>query len=114
MTYYIIAFRSTGEYEVVNTCGHIAYARKKINEMIDFNIQVWGYSEGFYICTEKAEKEYHGARITDNSRFCMKTIKGAKLKPYLAAAIADYIDEKKRYEEMLDYVNAERVAFPAP
>ena len=44
----------------------------------------------------------------------MKTIKGAKLKPYLAAAIADYIDEKKRSEEMLDYVNAERVAFPAP
>lgn len=113
MTYYIIAFRS-GDYEVVNTCSHIAYARKKISEMIDFNLQVFGYSEGFYICTKTAEKEYHGCRITDNSKFCMKTVKGAKLKPYLQKAIEEEEKERVRRLEILESYNADRVAFPSP
>lgn len=111
MTYYIIAFRA-GVHEVVNTCSHIAFARKKIKEMIEFDLHVFRYTDGYSICTENAEKE----RISfyGDTLFTSKTVKGAKFRAEYKSAIQNYKAEREKRLAMLDEYNAERQAFPNP
>ena len=54
------------------------------------DMHVSGYTEGYTISSEHKDWEYHGARITDDSRYVLWFARDAKRKPDIAQAIKDF------------------------
>lgn len=95
MTYYIVSMRGTGKHYVVFTAGTISRARQRITEEIAYDLKVWGYTDGYCICTGKSEKEYHSISILNDKPYTLYTAKGAKMRAELSQAITEH---KAQYE----------------
>lgn len=57
MKYYVITMLF-GDIKVVWTGDRIDPVRNFVKREMSFNLEVWGYSEGFAIVTDTSEKEY--------------------------------------------------------
>jgi len=90
MKYYIIGTAQDGKKRVIYTASNIAYARKRVHDLIEMDMHVLRYTNGYNIVTARLEKEYHSVSIyTDephNSRF----MAGVKIKADNAAAVRAY------------------------